>query len=108
MTGMGTPGIRHKETSTILDSHIMPASGGKHFNPGIQRPSRVDSAKQVIVAAEVTNNQQSGTSRAMMEIVKSNTVSWPCQMSADAGYFSSDAVSNNLTAIWGWMLHAAR
>ena len=33
----------------------------------------------------------------MMEVVKVNTGQLPCQMSADAGYFSTDAVENLTT-----------
>jgi hypothetical protein len=77
----------------------MPASGGKHFIQAYNAQAAVDSAKQVIVAAEVTNKPTDrGQAEPMMEIVKSNTGQLPCQMSADAGYFSSDAVSN-LTAL---------
>jgi hypothetical protein len=59
----------------------------------------VDSANQIIVVAEVTNKPTDrGQAEPMMEIVKDNVGQLPCQMSADAGYFSSDAVSN-LTAL---------
>ncbi len=50
------------------------------------------------MAAEVTNKPTDrGQSEPMMEIVKVNAGRLPRQMSADAGYYSSDAVAN-LTA----------
>jgi len=52
----------------------------------------------VIVAAESRISPQIGTSEPMMEIVKDNAGQLPGQMSADAGYFSSDVVKN-LTAL---------
>ena len=97
--GDGTPPDKAQRNFTDPDSHIMPASGGKHFIQAYNAQAAVDSAKQVIVAAEVTNKPTDrGQAEPMMEIVKSNTGQLPCQMSADAGYFSSDAVSN-LTAL---------
>jgi hypothetical protein len=76
----------------------MPAPGGKHFLQAYNAQAAVDSAHQVIVAAEVTNKPADrGQAEPMMEVVKENTGRLPRQMSADAGYFSSDAV-NNLTA----------
>ena len=47
------------------------------------------------MAAEVTNRPADrGQAEPMIEVVKQNTGRLPCQMSADAGYFSSDAVNN--------------
>ena len=84
---------------TDPDSHIMPAPGAKHFIQAYNAQAAVDSAHQVIVAAEVTNKPTDrGQAEPMMEIVKANTGQLPRQMSADAGYFSSDAV-NHLTAL---------
>jgi hypothetical protein len=83
---------------TDPESHIMPAPGGKYFIQAYNAQVAVDSAHQVIVAAEVTNKSTDrGQAEPMMEVVKVNTGQLPCQMSADAGYFSSDAVKN-LTA----------
>jgi transposase len=74
------------------------APGGKHFIQAYNAQAAVDSTHQVIVAAEVTNKPADrGQAEPMMEIVKVNTGQLPRQMSADAGYFSSDAVKN-LTA----------
>ena len=80
-------------------SHIMPAPGGKHFIQAYNAQAAVDSANQVIVAAEVVNSPTDrGQAEPMMVVVKGNVGQFPCQMSADAGYFSSDAVTN-LTAL---------
>jgi len=92
------PRDKAQRNFTDPDSHIMPAPGGKHFIQAYNAQAAVDSANQVIVAAEVTNKPTDrGQAEPMMEVVKVNTGRLPCQMSADAGYFSSDAVKN-LTA----------
>ena len=93
-----TPPDKAQRNFTDPDSHIMPAPGGKHFIQAYNAQAAVDSANQVIVAAEVTNKPTDrGQAEPMMEVVKVNTGQLPRQMSADAGYFSSDAVKN-LTA----------
>jgi transposase len=93
-----TPRDRAQRNFTDPDSHIMPAPGGKHFIQAYNAQAAVDSAHQVIVAAEVTNKPSDrGQAEPMMEVVKNNTGQSPRQMSADAGYFSGDAVKN-LTA----------
>jgi len=94
----GVPDDKAQRNFTDPESHIMPAPGGKHFIQAYNAQAAVDSAHQVIVAAEVTNKPADrGQAEPMMEVVKVNTGKLPRQMSADAGYFSSDAV-NNLTA----------
>ena len=71
----------------------MPAPGGKHFEQAYNAQAAVDSAHQVIVAAELTNQpSDKRQAKPMMEQVKANTGKLPRQMSADAGYFSSEAV----------------
>jgi transposase len=93
-----TPPDKAQRNFTDPDSHIMPAPGGKHFIQAYNAQAAVDSTHQVIVAAEVTNKPSDrGQAEPMMEVVKVNTGQLPRQMSADAGYFSSDAVKN-LTA----------
>jgi transposase len=97
--GDATPPDRAQRSFTDPDSHIMPAPGGKHCIQAYNAQAAVDSANQVIVAAEVTNKPTDrGQAKPMIEIVKLNTGQLPCQMSADAGYFSSDAV-NTLSAM---------
>lgn len=92
------PDDKAQRNFTDPESHIMPAPGGKHFIQAYNAQAAVDSAHQVIVAAEVTSKPTDrGQSEPMMEVVKVNTGKLPCQMSADAGYFCSDAVKN-LTA----------
>jgi transposase len=92
------PDDKAQRNFTDPDSHIMPAPGGKHFIQAYNAQAAVDSTHQVIVAAEVTNKPSDrGQAKPMMEVVKVNTGQLPRQMSADAGYFSSDAVKN-LTA----------
>jgi len=93
------PRDKEQRNFTDPDSRIMPAPGGKHFIQAYNAQAAVDSANQVIVAAEVTNKPTDrGQSEPMMEAVKINTGQLPRQMSADAGYFSSDTVKN-LTAL---------
>jgi transposase len=90
-----TPPDKAQRNFTDPDSRIMPAPGGKHFIQAYNAQAAVDSANQVIVAAEVTNKSSDrGQAEPMMEVVKANTGQLPHQMSADAGYFSSDAVQN--------------
>ena len=92
------PEDKTQRNFTDPDSHIMPASGSKHFIQGYNAQAAVDSAHQVIVAAELTNQPSDrGQAEPMMEVVKANTGELPRQMSGDAGYFSSDTVTN-LTA----------
>jgi transposase len=93
------PRDKAQRNFTDPDSHIIPAPGGKHFIQAYNAQAAVDSAHQVIVAAEVTNKPTDrGQAEPMMEVVKVNTGQLPRQMSADAGYFSSNAVQN-LTAL---------
>ena len=93
-----TPPDKTQRNFTDPDSHIMPAPGGKHFIQAYNAQAAVDSAHQVIVAAEVTNKPSDrGEAEPMMKVVEVNTGQLPRQMSADAGYFSGDAV-RNLTA----------
>jgi transposase len=93
----GMPDDKAQRNFTDPESHIMPAPGGKHFIQAYNAQAAVDSAHQVIVAAEVTNKPTDrGQAEPMVQMVQANTGQLPRQMSADAGYFSSDAV-NNLT-----------
>jgi transposase len=95
----GAPDDKTQRNFTDPDSNIMPAPGGKHFVQAYNAQAAVDSAHQVIVAAKITNKPTDrGQAEPMMEVVKTCTGQLPRQMSADAGYFSTDAVKN-LTAI---------
>ncbi|MBF8268266.1 MAG: transposase [Dehalococcoidia bacterium] len=94
----GVPEDKAQRNFTDPESHIMPAPGGKHFVQAYNAQAAVDSAHQVIVAADVTDQpSDKGQAVPMMKQVKANTGQLPRQMSADAGYFSSDAVKD-LTA----------
>ena len=94
----GVPADKAQRNFTDPESHIMPAPGGKHFIQAYNAQAAVDSTHQVIVAAEVTNKSTDrGQAEPMMEVVKTNIGQLPRQMSADAGYFSSDAVKNLTT-----------
>jgi len=94
----GIPEDKAQRNFTDPDSHIMPAPGGKHFEQAYNAQAAVDSAHQVIVAAEVTDQPSDrGQALPMMKQVKANTGKLPRQMSADAGYFSSDAVKELTT-----------
>ena len=94
----GVPDDTAQRNFTDPESHIMPAPGGRHFIQAYNAQAGVDSSHQVIVAAEVTNRPvDRGQAVPMMEGVKVNMGQLPRQMSADAGYFSIEAVKD-LTA----------
>ena len=63
------PPDKAQRNFTDPDSHIMPAPGGKHFIQAYNAQAAVDSANQVIVAAEVTNKP---TDRGQSEGVLDN------------------------------------
>ena len=87
------PPDKAQRNFTDPDSYIMPAPGGKHFEQAYNAQAAVDSAHQIIVAAGITNEPTDRKqARPMIEQVKANTGKLPRQMSADAGYFSSEAV----------------
>jgi len=95
----GIPDDKAQRNFTDSESHIMPVSGGRDFLQGYNAQAAVDSAHQVIVAARATNKPvDRGQAEPMMEEVKCNMGQLPLQLSADAGYFSSETVTN-LTAL---------
>ena len=73
----------------------MPAPGGRAFVQAYNCQAVVDSANQVIVAARATN-QSSDKRQAvgMMEETIANAGAIPRELSADAGYYSAEAVEN--------------
>jgi len=94
----GVPEDKAQRNFTDPESQIMPAPGGKQFEQAYNAQAAVDSANQIIVAAEVTNQpSDKGQATPLMQQVKENTGRLPREMSADAGYFSSDEVTR-LTA----------
>ena len=89
------PDDKAQRNFTDPESRIMPSSGGQHFMQAYNAQAAVDSADQVIVAAEVTNEPSDrGQAEPMIKVVQANTGRMPRQMSADAGYFSKTAVEN--------------
>ena len=92
------PPDKTQRNFTDPDSHIMPAPRGKHFEQAYNAQAVVDSAHQVIVAAGITDEPTDRKQASpMIAQVKANTGKLPRQMSADAGYFSGEAVQT-LTA----------
>jgi transposase len=90
----GLPKDKAQRNFTDSESHIMPAPGGKNFIQAYNAQAAVDSAHQIIVAAETTNKPtDKGQAEAMMAKVKENVGRLPGQMSADTGYFSSETVT---------------
>jgi transposase len=90
----GLPKDNAQRNFTDSESHIMPAPGGKYFIQAYNAQAAVDSAHQIIVAAETTNKPtDKGQAEPMMEKVKENTDRLPHQMSADTGYFSNETVT---------------
>ena len=89
------PEEKAQRNFTDPDSRIMPAPVGKEFLQAYNCQAAVDSAHQVIVAADVTS-QPSDKSQAlpMVKAIKSNTGLWPKEISADAGYFSATAIED--------------
>jgi len=91
--GKGIPSDKAQRNFTDPESRIMPGPGGKHFEQAYNAQAVVDSAHQVIVAADVTNettDRKQG--KPMMRQVRENTGRLPRQMSADAGYYSEEVV----------------
>jgi len=95
--GRGHPGVpedREQRNFTDPESRIMPAPGGKEFLQAYNAQVAVDSAHQIIVACEVTNQPTDKAQGVpMMKEVRDNTGRLPPEMSADAGYFSTKAVA---------------
>jgi transposase len=77
------------------DSRIMKQSGSPGFLQGYNGQIAVDGESQVVVAAEVT--QQAHDKRQlvpMIKLVKRNVGRKPKLVTADAGYWSSEALQN--------------
>jgi len=89
----GVPADKAQRNFTDPESRIMPGPGGKQFEQCYNAQAAVDSTRQVIVAAEVTQQpSDKGLAVPLMAQVQANTGGLPREMSADAGYFSSEAV----------------
>jgi hypothetical protein len=89
----GIPDDKAQRNFTDPESKIMPAPGGKYFEQAYNAQAAVDSANQIIVAADVvdeTNDKKQAL--PMMKQVEKNMGRLPNEMSADTGYFSDNAV----------------
>ena len=89
----GVPDDKAQRNFTDPESHIMPAPGGRDFVQAYNCQAVVDSAHQVIVAAQATNQtSDKQQAAAMMEETIDNIGAVPKEVSADAGYYSAKAV----------------
>ena len=96
--GTGVPEDKAQRNFTDPESGIMPVSGGKNFEQCYNAQAAVDSAQQVITAADVTQRPSDKEQAVLMvKQVEENLGELPGQLSADAGYFSSKVVEE-LTA----------
>ena len=91
--GKEVPEDTSQRNFTDPDSRIMPGPGGKEFHQSYNCHAAVDSAHQVIVAADVTNQPSDhGWALPLVQQIENNTGSLPKEASADAGYYSTQAV----------------
>ena len=78
---------------TDAESRIMPAPGGRDFLQAYNCQAVVDSGHQVIVTAQATNQSSDKQQAvAMVEEAIDNVGAVPKEVSADAGYYSAQAV----------------
>ena len=89
----GVPDDKAQRNFTDPESRIMPAPGGRDFLQAYNCQAVVDSAHQVIVAAQATNQTSDKQQAvAMVEEAIDNVGAVPKEVSADAGYYSAQAV----------------
>ena len=89
----GVPEDKAQRNFTDPESRIMPGPGGRDFVQAYNCQAVVDNAHQVIVAARATNQpSDKGQAVSMIEETVSNTGKVPKEVSADAGYYSAQAV----------------
>ena len=87
------PEDKAQRNFTDPESRIMPGPGGRDFVQAYNCQAVVDNAHQVIVAARATNQpSDKGQAVSMIEETVSNTGEVPKEVSADAGYYSAQAV----------------
>jgi len=94
----GVPDDQAQRNFTDAESRIMPAPGGRDFLQAYPPPADQaveDHEHQVIVAARATN-QASDKQQAvvMIEEAIANVAAVPREVSADAGYYSAQAVTD--------------
>jgi transposase len=91
----GVPEDKTQRNFTDPESRIMPGPGGKEFLQGYNAQVAVDSAHQIIVAAEVINQPTDRRQAVpMMERVRDSFGKLPEELSADAGYYSSQVTQS--------------
>ena len=94
--GKGHSGVsddKAQRNFTDPESRIMTAPGGRDFLQAYNCQAVVDSAHQVIVAAQATNQTSDKQQAvAMVEEAIDNVGAVPKEVSADAGYYSAQAV----------------
>ena len=89
----GVPEDKAQRNFTDAESRIMPAPGGRDFMQAYNCQAVVDSGHQVIVAAQATNQTSDKQQAvAMVEEAIDNVGAVPEEVSADAGYYSAQAV----------------
>ena len=91
----GVPDDKAQRNFTDAQSRIMPGPGGRDFLQAYNCHAVVDHEHQVIVAAQATN-QASDKQQAvvMIEEAIANVGVAPREVSADAGYYSAQAVAD--------------
>ena len=91
----GVPDDKAQRNFTDAESRIMPGPGGRDFLQAYNCQAVVDSEQQVIIAAQATN-QTSDKQQAvvMIEETIANVGVVPREVSADAGYYSAQAVAD--------------
>ena len=90
----GVPDDKAQRNFTDPDSRIMPGPGGKDFQQSYNCQAVVDHEHQVIVAARATGQvSDKGQAVAMTRETILNTGETPRELSADAGYYSAQAVA---------------
>ena len=89
----GAPDDRAQRNFTDPESRIMPGPGGGDFQQSCNCQAVVDRAHQVIVAARATNQPaDKNQALGMIQETVGNTGKAPREVSADAGYYSAQAV----------------
>lgn len=94
--GKATPEEKAQRNFTDPESRIMPDGSHKgSFVQAFNAQIAVDSAAQIIVAAELTQESNDKRQLApMLQQVERNTGSKPVAASADTGYFSTEQVTD--------------
>ena len=91
----GVPEDKAQRNFTDAESRIMPGPGGRDFLQAYNCQAVVDHKHQVIIAARATN-QASDKQQAVVMIAETidNVGRVPREVSADAGYYSAQAVAD--------------